>query len=49
MQNVLVRFNPARHIEDFHHRGTEFSESYNFYGDHSPFGLVENKREHGAI
>lgn len=30
MRNVLVRFKPARHIEDFHHRGTEFSESYNF-------------------
>lgn len=30
MRNVLVRFNPARHIEDFHHRGTVISESYNF-------------------
>ena len=30
MRNVLVRFKPARHIEDFNHRDTELLESYNF-------------------
>lgn len=30
MRNVEARFKPASHIEDFHHRGTEFSESYIF-------------------
>lgn len=43
MRNVLVRFKPARHIEDFHHRGTEFSESYNFMEITRPLGSWRRK------